>query len=167
MCATLKSQTNLMNFLKTYFKCHHCTLPQHFIRALFYCTRYHIIQILWITIYEHIECDNCCICHTLRSWLHYMPAMIRTFSPGLENNDTLKCSSINFPGNIKYFSISAKLLEIHFNVLLFSNQGEKVLFLVESTGQIYFLAFIFLRAFSPGLNSINIYRCSPIQGRRT
>ena len=35
--------------------------------------------------------------HTLRSWLHEISTITRTFFPGLGNNDALKCSHNNFP----------------------------------------------------------------------
>ena len=52
-----------------------------------------------------------------------------------------------------YVSTFGKLSEIHFNVLLFSNQGENVLIFVESKGQIYTPAFIISGTFSPVLEN--------------
>ena len=41
-------------------------------------------------------------CCTLRSGLHEIPKMIRTFSHGLENNHASKWVSDNFPGMLTY-----------------------------------------------------------------
>ena len=40
-------------------------------------------------------CDH--LCCTLRSWVQQIVMQFRTFSPQLEDNDTLKCSSDSFP----------------------------------------------------------------------
>ena len=48
----------------------------------------------------------------------------RTFSPGLENNDNLKCWSGIFPWTFIYINV-VKLSNHHFNVWLFSNPGKK------------------------------------------
>ena len=52
--------------------------------------------------------------------------------PGLENNHTLKCFCNNFQGLLTYgiCGITLKLWELQFNVLLFSNPGEKALLCV-------------------------------------
>ena len=76
------------------------------------------------------------ILKSLRPWLSEISTIILTLSPGLENNDTSKYSSINFPGIIQYVSVPEKFSEIHLHLLLFSNQGDTVLILDESTGQI-------------------------------
>ena len=38
-----------------------------------------------------------CICCTLRSWVHQISMLFRTFSPRLEDIDTFQCSSDSFP----------------------------------------------------------------------
>ena len=43
-----------------------------------------------------------CICCTLRSGLHEIPTMIRTFPCGLENTHACKWISDNFPGMLTY-----------------------------------------------------------------
>ena len=82
--------------------------------------------------------------YTQRSWLPEIPTIIRTFSPGLKNNNTLKCSSNNFPGMTHICQHVWKIAGNTFQCM-FSNPGEKVLFIVESQGQIYPLAFILFR----------------------
>ena len=37
-----------------------------------------------------------CVCCTLRSWVHPISMLFRTFSPRLEDIDTFQCSSDNF-----------------------------------------------------------------------
>ena len=93
----------------------------------------------------------------------------------------------------KYVKIVGKLLDQHFNILLFSNPGEKFLLLVESRGQIFPVVVLLFRTFSPGLenhdalkcwsdnfpttltyvvklencqNKISMYGCSTIKGKR-
>ena len=52
------------------------------------------------------------ICSTLRSWLHKISTRIRVFSPGFENNRTLKCWFGNFPTSL-YISGSMEKCQIN------------------------------------------------------
>ena len=66
-------------------------------------------------------------------------------SLGLKNNDTLEYTS----------TMSEKLSEIYFDIVLFCNPGEKVEIIDESKGPIWIQAFIVLRTSSSGLKNIN------------
>ena len=92
-----------------------------------------------------------------------------------------------------YATIVGKIPDQHLNVCLFSNPGEKVQILVESTGQIYPVVLHLFWTLSPGfennptfkcwsgifptiltyvnmlencLNNISVYGCSSIQGTK-
>ena len=52
-----------------------------------------------------------------------------------------------------YVKVVRKVLDQHFNKLLFSNPGEKFLILVESRGQICPVFFLLFRTFSHGLEN--------------
>ena len=56
---------------------------------------------------------------------------IWTLSPGLENNHTLICWSGIFSNNLDIYEYVGKLSEQHFSVWLFSNPGDKILFLLK------------------------------------
>ena len=47
-------------------------------------------------LYISIVCSWQCICCTLRSWVHPILMLFRTFSPRLEDIDTFQCSSDSF-----------------------------------------------------------------------
>ena len=49
-----------------------------------------------------ISFDALYVCCTLRSGLHEIPTVIRTYPRGFENNHTCKWTSDNFPGMITY-----------------------------------------------------------------
>ena len=63
-----------------------------------------------------------CLCCTLRSGLHVIPTMVRTFPCGLENIHASKWISDN-----TYVSIPGKLSDFHLYLLLLSIPGDKVL----------------------------------------
>ena len=52
-------------------------------------------------------------------------------SPGLENNHTLKCLSGIFSNDLDIFDYVGNLPEQHFSVWLFSNPGDRILFLLK------------------------------------
>ena len=62
---------------------------------------------------------NIGVCHTLRSWLYDISALIMTLSPGLE----------------KQVRVPRKLSHIHLNVLLFSNPGDNTRIFVKVRGR--------------------------------
>ena len=55
-----------------------------------------------------------------------------------------------FSNNTTYISNVANLLELHFNVLLFFNQGDKVL---KTIGQIFLLLSTIIKILSPSLEN--------------
>ena len=65
-----------------------------------------------------------------------------------------------FVFNIKaYIRVVGKMPKQHFNAILFSNPGDKVLILVESRGQICPIVFTLLRILSPGLENYDTLKC--------
>ena len=52
--------------------------------------------------------------------------LFMTFSPLLETNNTLQCSSDSFPCMVTYIECG-KLSELHFDAELFPNRGETVI----------------------------------------
>ena len=68
--------------------------------------------------------------------MHANFVIFRVFSPLLEDNDTLKCNSHFFSIITTYLRVYAELSELHFNVPLLSNHGEKVLKSSGSSGVI-------------------------------
>ena len=131
-------------------------IPLHFTTALYFNSALHY--------FTHIY-------HTLRSWLQGLSTIFRAVFPGLENNDTLKCSSNNLSRNNAYVSIHGKLSEKYLNVLLFSNPGDKVIILVKTMGQLCHLFFfqIIFRTLSHWLENNNTLRfiSKKIQGMLT
>ena len=103
---------------------------------------------------------NCCyafpylhICCTLRSGLHEIPTMIRTFPHGFENNHACKWISDTFPGMLTYILFLESCLKsicmhgcspIHVKMFFF---------LLKSMGQICSLDFILLRTCPHGLEN--------------
>jgi hypothetical protein len=59
----------------------------------------------------------------------------------------------------KYIRVYGKMLDQYYNVLLFSNPGDKVLILVTSRGQIYPIVFNFLKTLSPLLKKSDTLKC--------
>ena len=66
---------------------------------------------------------------------------------------------LQFSRNNKFGSIPGKLLVLHFDVLFFSNPGEKVLKSIISTGRICPIVFLLFMTFSPGVESNNTLKC--------
>ena len=65
-----------------------------------------------------------------------------------------------FSRNTTYVGIPVKLSEVHFDVSLFSNPGDKVLVLVESTGHICPIVFLLLKTLSLGLKNNDTVKCN-------
>ena len=63
--------------------------------------------------------------------------LFRTFSPRLENNNTLKWISDKFSRNPDKCVDPGKLLKLYFNVSLFSNPGENVLIIIGISCSLY------------------------------
>ena len=91
---------------------------------------------------------------TLRSGLHAIPKMIRTFPHGLENNHACKWISEHFPGVLTHV-----LFAFHLQAWFSSNPCGKVLFLPKSMGQIFPLDLIHLRTCSHGLENNHACKC--------
>ena len=53
--------------------------------------------------------------------------LFMTFSPGLETNDTLQCSSDSFPHMVTYILCVENCEKLHFDAWLSPNHGETVL----------------------------------------
>ena len=87
-----------------------------------------------------------------------MVTLFKLFSPGLENNHSLKCCLDTFP-TFTYVRVVGKLADQQFNVSLFSNTGEKVLILFESRGQICPIVFLLFKTYSPGLENNDTLQC--------
>ena len=54
----------------------------------------HKYEILWWSWFFKVQLCKCC---TLRSWVHQVSMLFRTFSPQLEDLDTFQCSFNSFP----------------------------------------------------------------------
>ena len=117
----------------------------------------------------------------------------KMFSPGLENNHTLKCCSGNFP-TLSYISrLLKKIPDQHLNVWLFSNSRDKIQKRWRTAWKICPVLSKRIWTLSPGLennhtfkcwfgifptiltyiimlencqNNISVYGCSPIQGTK-
>ena len=88
--------------------------------------------------------DMTCVCNTLRSWLNEIPTMIGTFSPGLENNNKLKCIANNFPG-ITCMSACLENCLKHISMYRSSPiQGRRSKFLLKVRGRFVPYLFYFL-----------------------
>ena len=96
-----------------------------------------------------------CICCTLRSGLHEIPTMIRTFPHELENNHACKWIFENFPRILTYI-YSWKIVLIPFACMVVLHSMWKVIFLLKSMGQICPLDFILFRTCSNGLENNQI-----------
>ena len=96
---------------------------------------------------------------TLWSWLHKISTKTRNLSPWLENNHTLKCCFWQFSDITKYIRVYGKMPGQYYNVLLFSNPGDKVLILVTSRGRIGPIVFKFLKTLSPLLKKSDTLKC--------
>ena len=57
--------------------------------------------------------------------------LFRILTPGLENTNTLKCLKLNFSNYLDMNICVEKFSKQHFNVWLFSNPGDKFLFLLK------------------------------------
>ena len=60
---------------------------------------------------------------------------------------------------LTYTKVVGKIMEQNFNVLMFSNPGEKILFLVERRGLMCTIVFHLLRTLSPGLENNYTLKC--------
>ena len=79
----------------------------------------HLVQYIFIGVFLGM------VCWTLRSGLHKIPKMFRTFPHG--EHPCMEVHFWQFARNNTYIGIPGKMSEIHLYVLLFSNPGEKVL----------------------------------------
>ena len=98
------------------------------------------------------------ICCTFKSGLHEIPTFIRTFFLWIGEQPCIQMDFWHLSRNNTYVSIPGKLLDIHLLAWLFSNPWGKVLFLLQSMGQIYSLDLILLRTFFPGLEGNITYK---------
>ena len=84
-----------------------------------------------------------CMYPTLRSWLHETSALIITLSPGLEKKLHIGVEFQQFSRNTMYVRVPGKLSEVHSKVLVSSNLGDNIWFLVKLRDRFVPLYFTF------------------------
>ena len=120
------------------------------------------IILRWTKKQQHRE--NC-VNHTIPSMFHSEILALLNFnkikilSPGLENNHTLKRLFWQFSNITKYVKSVGKIPDQHLSVWLFSNPGDKVQILVESTGQICPVVLHLFLTLSPGFENNHTFKC--------
>ena len=96
------------------------------------------------------------ICCTLRSWVHQIIILFRTFSPRLEDNDTLNCSFDNLP----YWPYISGFLQKCQNYVLMNHcspiEGKRSWKSVQNLS----LFLLILQVISPRLKNTDTLKCS-------
>ena len=100
------------------------------------------------------------LCCTLRSGLHKLPTMIRTFPHGLENDHECKWTYDNFPGMLIYVLFLENCQKTILHAWLFSNTCGQVLESIKSRQQICPILLRRKRTFPHGLE--NNHECNGI-----
>ena len=100
----------------------------------------------FVTIWHNVSC-------TLRSGLHEIPKMIRTFPHGLENNRAFKWTFDNFPGMLTPVLFLENCQKTIFMQGFFSNPCGQVLKSIKSMGQICPVLLRRKRTFPSGLEN--------------